>query len=321
MLYTCDQLENIEDAKGRSIALGRLIYKFQNDKRNLKYHELEYICQSLDHLYTAPDIKAKAFTVYDHKECSDCIFRRLIVIYLDNLDFLAPVNKGTHFASKEEIENDRTKLQELFDEWQEHLVQSTIKNAIFHEVKTELNKKLKILRKAYENGAFGFRRYTYIHKQHVFTSKYIYLIVFKYFKKYGINWEVISHDNKNILINHYCYVHILYRHFLPAINGIELEKSFHKEGYLDPFNLPRSIKWIIQRYLNLVPSQNFNKEWFIFSYKSTKCILWWKYKRCNELAGWGYEVRTCYPITLQRDIEKFNSLSESVQFENFIFHY
>ena len=217
MIYSYEELNNISNPGERSTALGRLLPKFQYDKKNLKYHELDYVCQSLNYLYTEPNRNAKAFNVYDRKECDDCTFKRLIVIYLDNLDFLQPVNKGTHFALIEEIQRDRDKLLELFDIWQNHLNQSTIKNAIFHEVKTELNKKLNILRKIYKNGDFGSRRYVYIQKQHIFTSKYIYLIVFKYSKNIGQNWEVISYNNKNIVINHYCDVHILYRHFLTTV--------------------------------------------------------------------------------------------------------
>src|SRR5690606_21566339 len=148
---------------------------------------------------------------------------------------------GTRFASKEEVESDKTKLLELLDEWESALIHCQIKNPIFAEVKTELNKKLKILKETYDRGWGGYFRYLYLRKQHLLTSRYIYYIIYRYHLKSGKKWIILNRDTKRFVIGHYCYVHIVYRHFIPSINGIDIEKSFHDEGYLDPFNLPLSL--------------------------------------------------------------------------------
>jgi len=309
MLYSKQQLEALATPEEKSTVLRRYLYKvIQGDVKKLLPHEAEYLTSMLNTIYTEEDLTKPKFNIYELNYCSEPLFKRLILIYQKNLDFLQPVFNGIKNLDNWEIARDRKKFDEQLNIWDMKLGPN-YSDAFLHEVKIEYYRKIKILEAHYQKGLYG-RRW---HEREILKQKlnafYIYYVTKTFFRSHKGNFVLFQAFGETFLVNIYSYVHILFRHYIPDLNGIDSERSFNSELLcIDPFNLPYSIKDLIIDYATHA-SVNYilNPEYMIFSQDTDFYIIWWKYKKLTELNfQLGYEVRTFYKIKAQRDVAKIN---------------
>ena len=91
-----------------------------------------------------------------------------------------------------------------------------------------------------------------------------------------------------------------------------VKASFVGHPFLDIVNFPISVKELLIAYFEfdkspLIPS----REFLLFSFNKIKYIIWLKYRKLDELNNnYGFEFRTLYKCKEERDLTKFNGLSE-----------
>jgi len=309
MLYSKQQLETLTPEQ-KSIASKRYLHKVhRDDVRKLLPHECEFVSSMLPHVYTDKDLTVPKYDIYELSYCADPLFKRLVLTYLDNLDFLKPVSIGYRNLDDAEIARDRAKFDELLASWELKLGPS-YSDAFLHEVKIEYNRKIKILEDQFKNGLFGGRR---LHEREILKQKlaafYIYYVTKSFFRSHKSNFVAFQVAGSTFSINIYSYVHITSRHYIPDLNGIDSERSFNKELIcINPFNLPYTVRDVIIDYFDKSPANNLpNQEYMIFSQDTDFYIIWWKHKKLTELNfKIGYEIRTLYKIEAQRDKDKID---------------
>ncbi|WP_316805318.1 hypothetical protein [Pedobacter nototheniae] len=309
MLYSKQQLETLATKEEKSIASKRYLYKVHNgDVKKLWPHECEFVSSFLPSIFTEKDLKTPAYNIYELSYCAEPLFKRLILTYLDNLDFLMPAFNGIKYLNATEIAKDKTKFDELLQSWILKL-KPDFSGPFLHEVKIEYNRKLKILEEQFKQGLYGRRMYDRKIQEQQIACFYIYYITKTFFRSNKSNYVSFQSHNSIFSVNTYSYVHIISRHYIPKLNGIDSEKSFNTElTCIDPFNLPFSLRDFILDYLNNAPANySLHPEYMIFSEGNEFYIIWWKKKPLEELSlQTGYEIRTLYKIEAERDKQKIN---------------
>lgn len=308
MLYSKTDFQNF-DNNAHSIAVSRYLTKIlSGETKKLFPHECEFICSFLPHIYLDKDITKSAHDVYQLDFLAESLFKRLVLIYLDNLDFLKPVSIGHRDLTDDEIQRDRQKFNELLANWDIKLHEVS-GDVYLHEVRIEYHRKLKILDEQFRQLYFGRRIYERRILEQKVAAFYKYFITKAFFRNNKQNWVQIDAMGESFVINPYSYVHIISRHYMPKFNGMELGKSFNNElNCIDPFNLPNTLRDLIVDYFNhALANYVLDKEYMIFSQDAEFYIVWWKRKTLNELKKQiGYEIRTLYKIEDQRDKAKIN---------------
>jgi len=309
MLYSKQQLETLTNEE-KSIASQRYLHKvYRGDVKKLLPHECEFLSSMLPYVYADKELTKPTYDIYELRYCADAVFKRLILTYLQNLDFLKPVFNGVKELDDEEIARDKKKFEELLRIWELKL-EPNYSDAFLHEIKIEYNRKIKILKDQFQDGLFGGRR---IYEREILKQKlsafYIYSVTRSFFKSHKSNFVAFQASGSTFLVNIYSYVHIASRHYIPDLNGIDSERSFNSELIcVNPFNLPYSMRDMIIDYFDNAPNNYvLNPEYMIFCQDTDFYIVWWKHKKLSELNfQMGYEIRTLYKIEAERDKQKIN---------------
>lgn len=307
MLYHKQEYPYFTD-QNKMTAVSRYLSKLdRNNTRKLLPHECEFICSFLPSITKNLETREPAYDLYAYDFLSEAVFKKLILIYLGNLDFLMPVHIGSRDLEKHEIERDKRHFAQLLSSWEIKL--SSQSDAYLHEVKLEHKRKLELLCKTFKANYFGRKIYERKIIEQTVNAFYIYFIVKSFFKNNKANFVSIEFNQVPIVINVYSYVHTISRHYMPMFNGMDPEKSFNGQLVeINPFELPTTLASFIHNYLNNAPEgYSITKEFIIFNQDNQFYILWWKYKSLSEFKGQkGYEVRTLYRIIAARDLEKID---------------
>lgn len=107
----------------------------------------------------------------------------------------------------------------------------------------------------------------------------------------------------------YTYSHVLSRHYVPLMNkgfGGTLNEPI---PYVDVFELPKSLLELINDYANhgIITKST---EYLLFEMDGMKYILWIKYGVIPNLKDkMGFEIRSFYRCSEQRDINKYEGLT------------
>ncbi len=309
MIYSKQELEQLATTEEKAVAHKRYLHKvIRSDTKKLLPHEQEYICTFLPRVYADSDLTQPLFDVYNLSFCAEPLFKQLFLTYMHCLDFVKPVWNGIKYLEPYEIEKDRRKFEELLTAWNKKL-SPDYSDCYLHEVKIEYERKLKILKDQYKQRYFG--RFLYERKiiEQMLNAFYIYFLTKIFFRSHKSNSVSFIAFSVTFSCNIYSYIHIMSRHYMPHLNSINEERSFNEElCNIDPRNLPYSIRALIIDYFNNAPiNYVLNAEYMIFGQDASFYILWWKYKKLDELNHVpGYEIRTLYKIEAERDKQKIS---------------
>lgn len=308
MLYSREQLRDFTLDEDKVAAVRYIHRVLKNETRKILPHECDYLALKFRNLFREDENgnPVLAFDPYEQDFLSDAVFKFLIVVYFENLDFLMPVYQGPKELTADEVARDFNKFNELLSEWQLKL-ENKKNDPLLHEVKLEYLRKLQIVNRQYKNGAFGYYRYKRRLLEQELLAFYIYFTVKIFFKDVGSSFVESTIYNQRFVMNFYGYVHVVSRHYIPKFNGIDPERSFNTSlPFIDPFFLPNSVLALLQNYFDHAPIDYvLNEEYMIFQYRNEYYMIWWKHKHITEINHQlGYEIRTLYRMESQRDFEK-----------------
>ncbi len=312
MLYEYGQLQNL-NFEDTQVPLERYLYKYLNQRKEikrLKTHEKDFLFKNMYILRNEKN--EKCFDLSKIDEASEYYFNKLIFIYSDNLNFDKPTkNPFGVIIDAETMTKNKTWFESYYDEWKKQLETKKVK--YLNIVSTELNKRLKELELSYNEGKISETEYNN-HIKYLYTiAFYIYYKVKLFFDGRTDKFIQLDVSGGSIVVNIFSFVHILFRHYIPSLDiGIPDRSINDPIPFLDIENLPLSIKDLLVRYFDcnkspLVGSQ----EYLLFSFKGEKHIIWLKYRELEEINNTlGFEFRTLYRCKEQRDLDKFNGLTE-----------
>ncbi len=308
MLYTKEQLRN-SNPRDEGVIIQRYLHKvIKLETSKLLPHECEYLALRFRSIFRENERGEAELAVdpYGQAFLAEAVFKFLILVYHENLDFLQPVIKGERQLDAAEIALDKRKFEELLSNWRVRLVGGR-EDRILHEVRLEYMRKIVLINKQYQIGAFGLFRYKRLWLEQELNAFYIYFTVKSFFKSIKAQYVEVNAVGRRFVLNAYSYVHIISRHYIPKFNGVDPERSFNQSlPFIDPFELPTDIGRLITDYFGRAPQAYvFQEEYMIFEYDRAHYILWWKQKSVEEIGkADGYEIRSLYRIAGTKDIPK-----------------
>lgn len=322
MLYTKEALRN-QSQEESITAIQRYFHKIhKGETSKLLPHECEYLSIRLRSIFQIGG-NERVLEPYQQTFLWEAVFKHLILVYLDNLDFLLPAFDGVKYLTAEEVVVDKAKFYELKNKWLNRL-QNEKGDRILHEVKLEYHRKLKLVEQRYKNGEYGWFRFKRKCLEQELNSFYIYFAVKTYFRNLKADYIEFAGFGERFVVGVFSYIHILSRHYIPKLNGVDSEKSFNDElPFIAPFDLPKSIAQLIDAYFQNAPAAyNLNPEFMIFAYKGSHYIIWWKHKLIEEIGKqYGFEIRTLYKIERPVDLSKITHDKNLDMGNSLIFQY
>lgn len=322
MLYKYSQLQNL-NFEELNTPLSRYLHKFSNQRKEvkkLKTHEKDFLFHNMSMLRN--ERSELIFDLTTIEEASEYYFNRIILTYYENLDFDQPTKD--HFnriIEKKVMEADKAYFDKFYKEWVNKL--ETKKGNYLSAINTELNRRLKDIQSNYNCGIINEAEYNYQTKKLYTTAFYIYYKVKLFFDSLSDKYVTLNVSGHNIIMNIYSFVHILFRHYFPSLDDDKRDRSINDPlPFLDMEYLPESVKAFLTLYFSWDKKPiDSTREYLLFSFKGDKYIIWLKYKFLDELNNMGFEFRTLYKCVENRDLEKFDGLTEHIVNTNLSFYF
>ena len=139
-------------------------------------------------------------------------------------------------------------------------------------------------------------------------SKFIYLTIKETYEELASEEYIVEIDSKNLLIDSYSFVHILFRHYSQMIKEHQQDKTYHFNKIIDYKNIPVILKNIIECYKVTIPKNTFNGQKIYLLINNETYAIWFrkipKHLKGNIQVEY-FRVQTFYPVT---DIKELLSI-------------
>jgi len=282
----------------------------------LSLAERKYICSKLKY-FKPNDPGLPPLSAEDIDACRDSVFTDLYLTYFKNYEGWYPQRdyKADEIPSNQK-KADVAVLTGNYQRWQTVLSGKPLKDPLQRSVQVETNRQLKNLKFYCKRMGYGYNRYEHLAKGTILHSRFLYLTLLEYYQESNEKEKTITICGHKILFDANAYVHILFRHYAAQVKEHQQDKSYHP-GDFDHRDLPGQLFEILESYRQVVDCNKFSESYLLFKFNGTNYILWWENKpyqgRATEPV---LLIKTLYPVTEKRDLNKIATLKESRISEN-----
>jgi hypothetical protein len=315
MAYSKKYLINLSDqtnfgSEEHTQVTNELINKLQNHE-TLTLAEEEYACTAIHTLHD--DNGIRPFKPSDYQGCKNYWFRNRYLIHYKDLDCKGSAFDAFGEISSKDIARDREFLNNQFIEWESIIVNAKINDRITQYISTETKHHIKLIKRYCEENNIDSVDFEYKRKAIILHGKFIYLVVKEYFDELGLEELKLQINQHNILLDQYCYVHILFRHYAALIKEYQLNKSYHFDKQIEYDYLPDFLIKIMEEFNRIAHRVCFDERSIAFKYSGTLYEIWFR-PMTRHLAGNTVEnylrLQTLYPVEAVRDIDRINGFDE-----------
>ena len=311
MLYSRHDLKT-KGFVDHHVAMQRYLHKYMNDKKNfnrLKYHEMDFF---FEHLQILKNDKGRyVFDLVKIPDAEDYLFEKIILIYAsgnESIDFSKKASDFDGLIDKKRQEQYKFVYWRLLAKWRSRLDKpDDLYTGIIAPMRYEKLKELRLLynKKQITKPTF-VKRCNYVDT----TFFHIYYKVKCYFDEFKDRCVIRPLKGHDFYADVYTYSHVLSRHYVPLMNK-GVGGTFNDQiPYVDVFELPKSLLDLIEEYAGF-GSITKKTEFLLFEMDGVKYILWIRFGSIPNLKEKaGYEIRSFYRCSEQRDIDRFKGLTK-----------
>lgn len=137
-------------------------------------------------------------------------------------------------------------LQTTYESWKT-ILESPTRDIIIEHSQIEYRHQLKILERYCKARSIGGFYKDYLLKSVVLHSKFVYYLVKEFYEELGSTTQTVSIFGRDIVIDSFCYIHIMFRHYAELSKEYQLGKSYHFDTNIDYKNIPSFLKSIIEQ--------------------------------------------------------------------------
>lgn len=312
-LYSRKELKgNPFDGGEIHVPLQRYLHRFLTERKKIgkmKHHEKDFLFEAMLCFFDSGG--GKAFNLFQIPEAEEFLFYWIILMH-SNMTMVFEgkilVENGRCLTSQEKRRNKRFFYRYL-SVWKNRI--DSGEGIYISVIKPEIKRKLQ----DWQEYATQKRVSTYALKQkeiYIFACFFnIYYNVKLYFDELPKPYVLKKICGYDVVFNIYSYIHIYSRHYIPNMNQAIGLSTNPELPDVDLNELPISILALIEKYSKR-SALTTKTEYCLFTNHGEKFILWLKYKLLNETKGYGFEVRSFYRCTAERDLAKFNNSEDDV---------
>jgi hypothetical protein len=150
-------------------------------------------------------------------------------------------------------------------------------------------------------------------KSIVLHGRYIYYLVKEFYQELGANEENITLFNNKIVIESYCYVHILFRHFASIIKEHQTDKTYHFDEHIPFDSIPDFLKIILIKFRDNLFADDFNTNFINFIFYNKTYSIWFRkisVTRPGNIIETYLRLQTFYPISKASELEKISNFKK-----------
>lgn len=278
-----------------------------------------YICQTLaSSVGTAAEV-----TIRPEKltSCQNYWFRDRYLTYYKDLSCYGTFSDSQGTINEDQQIRDRKFIDNEFASWNSK-VNSKAHSPLDQHLSNEVAMHIRLMNVYAASASLGYFRRLYLTRVIVLHSKFIYLKVLEYFQELGESNHEISLHNDIVVIDSYCYVHILFRHFARLLKEYQFDKTYHFDPNIDYNAIPKYILHIVNTFRNHTTAEQFNGRSIDYKLNDTIYSLWFRPMQIQLKGGIVRKflrTQTHYPVTLSRELDRIGGLNKVVINESMSF--
>lgn len=322
MKYSKDDLSKIDNPYNTPIdniaeVISDLLNKLDNSCDSLSLAEKDWICSKINILYDNFD---RPLDPYDFACCEQSIFYDRYLWYFNNLEGLYPVKTWKGVITGTEKERDIQMLEKHHQTWKQTVELTNHSDGLIQNVATETRHQIKEIKKYCKNEFLGSKKEKALIKSTILNSKYVFRFVQAYYQE-NPKVERYTLDGKDIVIDSFGYIHILFRHYGQMIKEHQLNKSYHIEG-LDHKNLPKELISLVVSY-SKISSGYFDGQKIYLKINNKFYGMWFREFNTNIKGGGTkseFKLQTFYPVEDVKELKKIkDSYGSEIEADGIIF--
>ena len=112
--------------------------------------------------------------------------------------------------------------------------------------------------------------------------------------------ERIDFFNTSVLIDSFCYIHILFRHYSSSIKQHQLDKTYHYDENIDYKKIPLFLKDVVIKFKDNCAQDDFDRNKIYLSFGDKTYAIWFRpiqISKPGNLKESILRLQTFYPIT------------------------
>lgn len=307
MTYTRKYLGKVRNKPEYKNVVQDLVTKFQ-DAENLTLAEEEFTCGIMKILR---DEKGEyKFDISELERCKNYRFRGTYLLYANDLD---GDNDIIDFFGKKgdaEKEADTAFLEVEFKEFEKIINGKKGGDNILNYLIDETLHQIKLLDKYLKAIPGELERRGYLYKSIILHAKYIFLLVKEFYQEEGEEEITVDLHKNTALIDSFCYIHTLFRHFAATIKDYQVGKTYHFDQEVRFMDLPSFFGKIITSFSKNCCRGEFNGRSIYLIFNKRKYIIWF---RSITLHRGGQSrtylrLQTFYPTEVTSDLRRMRKL-------------
>lgn len=259
-----------------------------------------------------------AFDVYSIEQCKNYLFRDRYLIYAHDLNGYRRVYDAEREITGWCKERDVEYLEWSYEEWHGRIqasIGTTTSDVIWNYLVSETNSQLRELnRYCAETVTGGFRK-DYLVKSIVLHGKYVHYLVTEYYQEQGNTYrKEIPLFESTILIDPYCYIHTMYRHYAQFLKEHQGRgKSYHQDEEIYIKELPDFIKFVVTTFSKHCQVAHFDNgrpdRKINFLFNGVPYVIWFREMRENRPGKTQvtfFRAQSLYPIEAPDELDKIS---------------
>lgn len=273
--------------------------------------EEDFICNFLEKLSYSPDgSNPDAFDIKNCGGCQNYYFRNIYLPYNNNLE--------GHNMSRNAF-GEIPRVQKLKDVAYLNFEYLRILNIVNGPKPTdilidylviEIKHQLKAIRKYCKKTNLGYFRQLYEEKSIILHSWFAYLLSKEFFENLGSNKIILTFSGNTILIDGFCYIHILSRHFAGHIKGFQT-KSYHLDiKNIKYKEIPSFLEMVVNTFFNSAAAGYFNGQSISLIFENVYYVLYFRPILSLGATAPVLRLQTFFPVVDQLGIQKLDILNK-----------
>ena len=283
--------------------------------------EEEQLGHILSILRTGDPPGVLAYDVSQIPQCKNFWFRSRYLLYANDLNgYKRIISANGEIISTEKkrdvnfLESEFQALKTLIDNYSTFPTHDSLMDYWVSEVKQQLKR---LNDYCTSNSIYGFRK-EYLTKSIILSGRFILLLVKEFYQELGAEKEILPIFGRQVLIDGYCYIHTLFRHYSEFLREHQGGgKSYHFDRQIRYRDLPEFISKLVQLFSTNLTVSDFDKgtpEHVIYlKYYNTPYALWFRPYTLNSAGNVSttyLRAQTFYPMSQPSDIAKLSSMNE-----------
>lgn len=308
MAYTRKQIEKVRGTDKAKPVIDALLRRHGKGEE-LTLAEEEYACSILSILRD----KATGNHMHNIRRLAGCInhrFNRTYLLYAHDLEGRGKIWDYNGLINSANKQSDIDFLRDQFTNWKATIAGKKTSEKLLGYVIDETLHQLKMHSKFCSSNNIPAGSKTYGEKSIYLHSKFIYLLVKEFYQDLGKEELIVDLYGNLVLIDQYCFVHTLFRHYASSVKDYQVGKSYHFDQKILYKDLPLFLMRFVRSFGKNNPKKAFNGKSIDLIYRRKKYSIWFRAFTIHK-GGSAHDylrLQTFYPVKQFRDEKRVNEL-------------